>query len=215
MREMVVATIQQIMQKTRVSRNTAFIALRKWGHYSSFNCGGQYQTLKGTPRFGTDGLWFHAERGFSRHGTLPQTIKVLIEMSTEGMTIRELEVRLKTRVHNQLSHLLREGQIGQFKLGRQSVYVCAQEERRIQQQGQRMEGVPQPMQAPVSWGRGEPFLPEGLDAMLVVRLLVQMIEKPQASVASLSKTLQSQGFEIDAEDIRKMLDFYGVKKTTR
>jgi len=210
-----VATAEVIEKKSGVGRNTVFRGLRKYGHYSSFNLGARYQTLRETPRFGPEGLWFFGDAGFSCHGRLPQTIKAVIEGSSEGRTLEELEGKLRTRVHNQLSQLIRSKEIEMFKAGRRAVYVSMDEKRGFEQQRRREEKRGKSVQASVIWGQGKAFLPECVDGFTVVRLLVEMIERPEASVASLSKKLQSSGFSIHAEEIREVMDFYGVKKTER
>jgi len=215
LREERVSTIDRLVRAASASRNVVFVALRKHGHFSSINCAGQYQALKETPRFGKDGLWFYDDVGFSRHGTLTETIKALVEMSPEGMTTGELEDRVKTRVHNQLSWLAREEQIRRFRVGRRAVYTSREEERRSEQRERREGHGSRGERSPVTWGTDQCFLPEGMDGLTVVRLLVQIIERPEASVASISKTLQGEGFDINAEKIRQVMSFYGVKKTVR
>ena len=56
------------------------------------------------------------------------------------------------------------------------------------------------------------FLPEKVDAMTVIKVLVKMIEFPKASDASISQTLQRQGGSITAKEIRSIIDFYSLKK---
>jgi hypothetical protein len=56
------------------------------------------------------------------------------------------------------------------------------------------------------------FLPERLDAITVIKVLVQMIEFPKASDASISQTLQSQGVSITAKEVRSIIEFYSLQK---
>ena len=51
--------------------------------------------------------------------------------------------------------------------------------------------------------------------MDLIRLLLQMLRQPAASPASLAKSLQAQGLAIHAAQIREVMAFYGLKKTTR
>ena len=44
--------------------------------------------------------------------------------------------------------------------------------------------------------------------------LVQMIATPKASPASLAKKLQAQGLVIQAEQVRRVLEFYALEKKT-
>ena len=43
--------------------------LAEVGYFSSFTHNGGWYTLRSIPRFGQDGLWFHADIGFSRAGS--------------------------------------------------------------------------------------------------------------------------------------------------
>ena len=58
-------------------------------------------------------------------------------------------------------------------------------------------------------------VPPGLDAVTVIRVLVRRLEAPEASVASVARWLQAREVAVKAEQIRRILDFYGLKKTTR
>jgi hypothetical protein len=42
-----------------------------------------------------------------------------------------------------------------------------------------------------------------------------MLHKPAASPASLAKSLQAEGLAIHATQVREVMAFYGLKKTTR
>ena len=56
------------------------------------------------------------------------------------------------------------------------------------------------------------LLPEKVDAMTVIKVLVNMIEFPKANDASVSQTLQHQGMSITAKEIRSIIDFYSLQK---
>jgi hypothetical protein len=206
-----VATIESLGERVGVSDVTVMRALKKYGHYSSYNFNSIYQVLEDTPEFDGDGLWFHRQIGFSNHGTLKETIQVLIEDSRQGYMVQELEGRLKTRVHNQLSMLCRSGQIRRFCLGRKAVYVSADIQKANRQQAARTAKIGTDRDRV---GRGTGPLPEGMDALTVIRLLAEMVQRPEASVASLSQTLQRRGVGIDAEQVREVIAFYGLQKKT-
>ena len=94
------------------SRMTAFRRLRQVGYLSSFTHGGRWYTLSDIPKFDPQGLWFHRDIGFSRAGTLKQTVAVQVEEAPEGRTHGELQHLLRVRVHNTLLDLLRQGRLG-------------------------------------------------------------------------------------------------------
>jgi len=57
-------------------------------------------------------------------------------------------------------------------------------------------------------------IPSGLEALTVIRLLVEMIQEPDATAASLSQRLQRRDFPITAEQVRGVIEFYSLEKKT-
>lgn len=212
LRQRKVAPYAELARQLEVSPKTVQRALRKVGAYASLNRNSAYVTLKTIPRFDGRGLWAYEELRFSRHGDLFHTIRTLVEQSASGCTLEELQRWLGTRVHNHLSLLLRRGNIQRFSLGRQAVYASADpvkhQQQEIARQPSRAVGLPGPTD------QNRPALPPGMDPMDLIRLLVQMLHKPQASPAALAKSLRSRGLAIHAEGVREVMVFYGLKKTT-
>ena len=68
------------------SRMTVFRRLREVGYRTSFTHRGQYYRLAELPEFDECGLWFHGDVGFSRSGTLKETIAVQVEQAPEVLT---------------------------------------------------------------------------------------------------------------------------------
>jgi hypothetical protein len=207
-----VAPYAELAQRLDVSPKTVQRALRKVGAYASLNCNSAYVTLKTIPRFDHRGLWAYEELRFSRHGNLFRTICTLVEQSGSGCTLEELQQWLGTRVHNHLSLLLRRGEIQRFSLGHQAVYASADPTKHQQQEIAR-----QPPSAAGLLGLADkkrPDVPPGMEAMDIIRLLVEMLQRPKASPASLAKSLRARGVVIRADRIREVRAFYGLKKTT-
>ena len=123
LRELIVATIDVLCTKLAASRSTVLRALKTYGYFSSYNFNSSYFTLKDIPNFGKDGLWFHGDVGFSRYGTLTQTIKAVVEHCEAGYTVLELQKQLGTKVHNQLSRLCQSKMLTRFYVGRHCVYT--------------------------------------------------------------------------------------------
>ena len=123
------------------SRMTVFRRLRKVGYLSSFTHGGRYYTLLDVPSFDERGLWFHGDIGFSRAGTLKQTVAEQVEQAPEGRTHHELEHLLRVRVHNTLLELVRQGRIGREHFQRKNLYVSADPDRAAEQVAGRHELV--------------------------------------------------------------------------
>jgi hypothetical protein len=99
-------------------------ALRKVGYLSSYSHAGKYYTLLEIPTFDERGLWFHGEARFSKHGTLRNTVVVLITEAPAGYTQQELAVILGLRVHDTLLDLVEADEIGRVLLDVAYVYVA-------------------------------------------------------------------------------------------
>ena len=209
-----VASFEALEKQLKVSRRTVRRALARHGYYSSCNGNGTYVTLRETPQFTPEGLWVYRKSCFSSHGTLLQTIVALVAASPAGKTLAQLEEQLCTRVHNQVSWLLQDEKLTRIYSGRHVVYLSCDAEPAAAQQRQRHEqSRPQDAVAArvaTSFTR----CPEGMRAETVIRLLVQMIATPNASAASLAKKLQAQGVAIQAEQVRRVIEFYALEKKT-
>jgi DNA-binding transcriptional regulator YhcF (GntR family) len=199
-----------LAEQADCSTKTVQRALSKAGYFSSMNYNGTFVTLQGTPRFDRLGLWEFQSVHFSQHGNLPQTVRRIIELAPAGCTVQELEELVGTRIHNHVSRLLREGKLDRFFHGRQVVYLAADPRRREAQQERRRQG-----ETPQASAVQRMALPAGLDAVTVIQVLVRLLEAPGDSVASVARTLQARKLAVRADQVRQILDFYGLKKTTR
>lgn len=205
-----VAKWRALAEQLECSTKTVQRALAKVGYFSSINHNATFVTLKEVPRFDQYGLWTYQTVHFSEHGNLPQTLRRIVEQAPAGCTVEELEELVGTRVHNHVSRLLHEGKLNRFFQGRKVVYLAADRRRREAQQKVRWQTEPQQARAV-----HEMDLPPGLDAVTVIRVLVRLLDVPEASVASVARWLQARNLAVRAEQIRQILDFYGLKKTTR
>jgi hypothetical protein len=205
-----VAKWTRLAEQLDCSTKTVQRALAKVGYYASINYNATFVTLKHVPRFDPRGLWTYETVHFSKHGNLSQTLRRIVEQAPAGCTVQELEELVGTRVHNHVGRLLREGKLDRFFLGRKVVYLAADPRRRESQQQVRRQAEPQ--QAPAVH---DTDLPPGVDAITVIHVLLRLLETPQASVASIARTLQGRKLAVHADQIRQILEFYGLKKTTR
>lgn len=214
LRQQTVATFDDLEKRLRVSRRTVRRTLRKHGYYSSCNRNGTFVTLRETPHFTPEGLWTYRKACFSLHGTLLQTIQALVEASPTGKTVVELEEQLQTRVHNQLSWLLQQQELTRCYWGRHTVYLSRHAARAAAQQQQRQEQSRAGQIVATSRAALAGRCPEGMRVETVIRLLVQMIAKPEASPASLARQLRSQGVALHAQQVRRVIEFYSLEKKT-
>jgi hypothetical protein len=93
------------------ARSSLFRDLQNIPTLSSYTHAGKYHALKATLKFNSTGLWLYQNIGFSKYGTLKDTIVNLIESSNAGQTHKELAHLLKIKTHNTLKPLVEDGKI--------------------------------------------------------------------------------------------------------
>jgi len=174
--------------------------LSRTGYYSSFTHNGKWYTLRYIPRFSRDGLWFSRDIGFSRAGSLPNTLIELTSHSPAGMRAEMLGEKLRCRCHTILVQLCRKGKLQREKAGRSYVYLAADPHIATgQRRAMALKDLP----------------PAPLPAEIAVLVLVAFIRNPHASFKQLAKTLSTtQNVTVDAAQIERFFDLYGLKKTT-
>ena len=184
-----------------LSRMTVFRVLSKHKAYRSFNHNSAFCTLACTPRFDDDGLWFYRSIGFSRNGNLTDTLLALVNDSPAGHTSTELEGKLRTRVCNQLSALVRQGRLATARAGRSVVFLAAASQRQQQQLAQRSRLEPLDDAA-----TAEPA------PRTVLPVLLEVIRHPGVSLPTLASHLERRGSPTSLELIESIFDRYGLEK---
>lgn len=132
-----IKTLSKTLKTT--SRMSIFRRLREIGYLSSYTNTGRYYTLAYIPQFDNYGLWFHEGIGFSRFGTLKETIVAIIEESVAGLTQLELSHILRVRVHNTLLTLVRGNRLSRERFDKVYVYVDADPDKAAAQIAKRTE----------------------------------------------------------------------------
>lgn len=130
------------------SRRSLFRDLVRLGYFSSYTHSGRYYTLAGIPEFDENGLWYYRGIGFSRFGTLKETLVRRIDDTAVGCTHAELKAVLHLRVHDTLRVLVRAAQIRRETLGRTYLYLSVDPARGAEQLLLRHEQVAQAAQVP-------------------------------------------------------------------
>ncbi len=194
------AEIYTALQTT--SRMSAIRRLRELDYLSSYSHGGRYYTLPTIAHFDAQGLWRFEDIGFSRFGTLKDTLIQLIDPSIAGKTHEELERQLGIRVHNSLldlvlcARLTREATAGQY------VYLSCDPDRAQQQLACRHEHRADSVQD---------VLPEGM----VIEVLAEIIRAGTVAIdepAILSR-LVARGMDISATQLSQVCTRLALKKT--
>jgi hypothetical protein len=171
--------------------------LARIGYYSSFTHNGRWYTLASIPRFGRQGLWFYTDIGFSRAGSLTDTLVMLVSGSAAGMSAEQLGQTLQCRCHSVLVALVRQGRLQRQKLGRSYVYLAADDETAGAQ----------------SWAIQKTDRVQ-LPAEMAVLVLVEVIRRPDAGFGQLAQAISRRtGVRIDAGQVKALFDRHGLKKT--
>lgn len=171
--------------------------LAEVGYYSSFTHNGSWYTLRSIPRFGTDGLWFYTDIGFSRAGSLTNTLVDLITSSPAGMSAEQLGVKLRSRCHSVLLQLCRKGKLQRQKIGHSHVYLAMD------------SGI-----AAVQRQSAESLSIIQLPAEISVLILAECIRSPNASFDQLAKTIsRNKGIAINPSQVVRLFEQHGLKKT--
>lgn len=191
-------TIQPLAGAMQYSIPSVRRFLSRVGYYSSFTHNGRWYTLRSIPRFAADGLWFYRDIGFSRVGSLTNTLTDLISRSPAGMSAEMLGAKLRCRCHSVLVHLYRHGRLQRAKFGRAYIYFAVDPHTAALQQ-----------QTLARQHRPPPQLP----AEIAVALLVEFIRRPESSFEQLAaKIARSQNVTIDVAQIEGFFDQHGLKK---
>jgi hypothetical protein len=193
-----VLTKAELLKTCGCSTMTAWRILHQQGYLTSYNRNAKYYTLTRFARFDGRGLWAYRDIRFSKWGTLPETIVGQIELSSSGMTARELEELLHVpNVKPTLTHLIHQSRLRRAKIARAMVYFV-DERARYQQQLQRRE-------TEAAAKRLARPLP---DPQHVIALLAEMIRHPRRTRRQWARRLARQGIRLKAPDIQAVLDHY-------
>lgn len=190
------------------SRRSLFRDLSAYGYLTSYTHTGRYYTLDDFPRFDEHGLWLYQGIGFSRVGTLKETLVHLVHGAKAGHTHHELEAMLHIRMHNTLFGLLRDKRIGRKLIEKLYVYVSADARHATEQLTQRRE---MPAQAVEDAGE----VPEAM----VIEVLIEVVrasKRVSITPTVLAERLQARGFLISVAQVERVFVRYELttqKKT--
>jgi len=169
------------------------------GYFSSFTHNGGWYTLRSTPRFGRDGLWFYRDIGFSHAGSLTNTLIEMVTRSPAGMTAERLGEKLRCRCHSILVHLCRHGRLQRQKQGRSHVYLAAD-----------------PHISAIQRQEMPSALTAQIPAEIAVLVLVEFIRNPNSSFEQLAGTIaHNKGVTVDTTQIARLFAQHDLKKTIR
>jgi hypothetical protein len=188
----------ELLQECGCSPMTAWRLLRQVGYFTSYNYNAKYYTLATIPKFDDHGLWSYRGIRFSKWGTLPETIGVVIEGSPGGMTAREVEELLHIRnAKPLLSRLILKRRVWRESVGGSFVYLAVEQSRHEGQlERRRREMALQPSVLP---------LPE---PQQIIALLVEMIRHPQQTPQQWARRLRRRNIRLGTRDIKAVMERY-------
>jgi hypothetical protein len=188
------------------SRMSVFRRLNALGYRSSYTHAGRYYTLAEVPEFDSWGLWFHRQVGFSRVGTLKETVAELVDGSPIGMTPKELRALLKlpasNALYNTLSELAHSGRLQPQKLTGRTVYLSA-EPQLAAEQSERRELQQHSTVAP----------PVATATETVIAVLVEALQAGEVLVdpAAISARLCARSNMVSAAQVEQIFSHYGLQ----
>jgi hypothetical protein len=195
-----ILTKKEILQAAGCSTMTAWRLLRSHGYLTSYNDNARHYTLANIPRFDEHGLWEYQKVRFSKWGSLTKTIVALIDNSASGMTPAELEQRMHVRnVKPTLSRLIQRQSVTRETIHGRSVYLSLADRRRAKQQQQREKENRDRQPA-----HSLPPLEH------IIAVLVEMIQRPRRTPSQWARQLRRQGVRMGTDDIRAVMDHYGI-----
>jgi hypothetical protein len=175
--------------------------LKQLGYFSSFTHNNKWYTLSSVPRFDRDGLWFWDEVGFSKHGTMKQTILFFINKSPQGLSAKDLGETLSVPCHAVLNHLYKSGKIDRAKSGNAFIYLSTDERKRRRQRVHLQRRMDRESKL------------HGLSAQAAVYVLAEFIKNPHASFAEISRAVAAKQVMVTPEAIARLFEKHDLKKT--
>jgi len=193
----------EVVQST--SRMTVFRRLRGIEYLCSCTHAGRYYTLLGIARFDSDGIWFYGDIGFSRNGSLKNTVAYLVQNGAAGKFHSDLERQVRVRVHNVLLDLVKSKRVRRVKFEGQYLYLSADEARSTEQ-------VEQRDRLSTQVGR----IPASLSEPTVIEILAEVIRQSRRHprVSQVASALATRGLAITEDDVVSVFGNYDIEKKT-
>ena len=191
--------LQKVLGTT--SRVTVFRYLRQLNYITSFTHSARYYSLPTIAQFDQDGLWYRGDIGFSKHGTLLNTLIHFVTQSEAGKTNAELERQFRIRVQNSLLKLLKTNKIGREILIKKTyLYVSSDPNKRKKQIKTRKK-------------RGGK---ERISDWDIIEILIETIRISSASVSAgaVANNLRKRGSSITRNQVEQVFQEYGLEKKT-
>lgn len=182
------------------SRRSVLRYMKDMDYIVSYSHAGQYYTLRELAQFDADGFWHYEDIGFSRHGTLLNTITHLVGESESGMTTAELQEDCRLVVKAALIDLVNKKKLRREKKQKVYVYTSMDPKRAEEQLGMRDK-----LQ----------ITQYSVDNATALRILLKAYQMVQGTVSpeQVATALLKEGSKISIDVVRQVFDHYALKKT--
>ena len=175
--------------------------LRQVPYRCSYNHKGRYYTLHDPSRYDRFGLYSHGDIHFSVDGNLKKTVCRMVHEAEAGATQKELQARLRVRVHNTLLDLVRAGELDRERLVSVFLYVHIDAAIREAQLRRRQDRV-----------RMESSPGVGLDPEGVIQVLLVLIRHPGSGPQDVVRRLRGHEPPIRLPHVQAVFDRYDLGK---
>lgn len=182
------------------SKRSVLRYMKNMDYLVSYSHAGQYYTLRKLVQFDADGLWHYGEIGFSKHGTLLDTITHLVGKSESGMTNAEIQQDCRLVVKAALIDLVNKKKLRREK--KQKVYVYTSMDSQKAEEQLSMRDKLQITQYSV-------------DNATALRILLKAYQIVQGTVSpeQVATALLKEGSKISIDIVQQVFDHYELKKT--
>lgn len=182
------------------SRMTAYKYMKRLEYLSSYTHSGKYYTLKNIPEFDKDGLWHYGDVGFSKYGTLAETIVHVVNDSKNGKTNSELEKQHRVYVQNALLGLVKVKKIKREEQNGVYVYFSPDPEINSKQMKRRSEI------------KSTKRLPDWIIAEILIEVIKSLKGRPQ--IDEVVMRLSNRGSLITREQVEQVFEENDLEKKT-
>jgi hypothetical protein len=194
-----ILTLEQLCRRLHLSRSTVLRRLDEHGYYSSYNYAGKFLTIDEVAEFDARGLWVWKTAGFSKHGSLKDTVEFFVDQSKGGMTHEELTSLLAVRAHNTLLDLVEENRIHRERLGPSFVYFSPKASLRREQVHRRKLLLAEPKKPRPS-------------SQQIIAVLLELIKDPAAQRSRIVLGCQRSGVSISGDQVAAIFEKYDLDK---
>ena len=180
------------------SVQTVFRYLKRVPYRCSYSHKGKFYALHMTDRYDRFGLWSHRGIHFSVDGSLKLTVRRMVREALNGATHKELQSRLRLRVHNTLLDLTQCGEICRSKLAGHFVYLHPDPEVGNAQLSRRKE-----MLAAQS-------LKSEVSLAMTIEVLLVLVRFPGSRTGDVARRLKGHSPPIELRHVQVVFDRYGL-----